>query len=802
MKKSLSFALMLITLSICTLSLRAKVVTVNVDIPGTLGSLITTKVDQLSDVSELTVIGKLNDSDFNVFALLKNVEKIDLSQTDINYIRGCRDLKKMAVILLPSTVTEVKENAFYSCHALKLIKAENAQIIGENAFRDCNVLTQVSFPNVTNIGKCAFYDCTSLATSYFPNVINIMGYAFYHCTSLTTVDFPNAISIASWAFGHCTSLKSMRFPLATTIREFVFAECPALISVNFSSVEHVGTGAFSDCGSLTTVVLPKSVKRIGVKAFDYCYNLKDVYCNVALPLGTTAFSSYYLKLQNTTLHVSAFSIGTYQLDSRWNKFGKIVALDGRIDNVGVGSNFSVVELKGLAEKSDLTISLGSVVTGSLGADYTFGHLTVSSKEKWQIKDYVQTQTRLYDNQSYYDKNNCYTTLIPYSEMIADNVIVKYTFKTNCWNFISLPFDVNVSDIEYPEGTLWVIRKYSGEDRAKVTGKTWQNMTNGMILKAGEGYILQCSNSASGSSEYKEFTFKAVNSSNKNNIFASKDVAKSLSTYMSDLPHNRSWNLVGNPYPCFYDTRHMEHNGVITVWNGSGYTAYSLVDDNYVLKPHEAFFVQCPDGASSMKFKAEGRQHTYEVASQSTPYRKSPANSCRREVYNFTLSGADYTDKARVVINESATTDYELSCDASKFVSDNPLVPQLYIIEDNQQMAIDERPLSDGEIALGMYIGEPSEYTIALDNVSADNVTLIDSATGNTVNLNTDTYTFAASRGTIDDRFVIQIGEATGVKEVPTDERSAKTTVYGIGGQKLSNPQKGINIINGNKILVR
>ena len=801
MKNFLFVALMLIALSICTISSHAKVVTVKVDVPGTLGMLITTKVDQLADVTELTVIGSLNDSDFNVFSLLKNVEKIDLSQTDINYIRGFRDLKKMAVILLPSTVTEVKENAFYSCHALKLIKAENAQIIGKNAFRDCTSLATVDFPNVTSIGAGAFYECTSLTTMDFPNVTSIGASAFYECTSLTTVYFPNAISIGSWAFSECTSLTTVDFPNAISIGSWAFAKCRALTSVSFPNVEYVYYHAFEYCSALTTVVLAKSVKLIDSDAFDYCYNLKDVYCDVALPLGTTAFSSYYLKLQNATLHVPTFSIGTYQLDSRWNKFGNIVPLDGKIDNIDIGSDFYVVELKGLAEKSDLTISLGLKRTGTSGVGHTFGHLTVSSKEKWQIKDYVQTQTRLYDGQSYYDKNNCYTTLIPYSEMTADNVTVKYTFKTNCWNFISLPFDINVSDIEFPEGTLWVIRKYSGEDRAKGTGKTWQNMTKGMTMKAGEGYILQCSNSASGTSEYKEFTFKAVNNSNKNNIFASKDVAKSLSTYVSDLPHNSSWNLIGNPYPCFYDTRNIEHNGVITVWNGKGYTAYSLRDDNYVLRPHEAFFVQCPKGASDMKFKAEGRQHTYETSSQSVLYSKSPANS-RRQVYNLTLSGVEYTDKARVVINESATRDYEISCDASKFMSDNPLVPQLYIIEGGQHMAIDERPLSDGEIAIGLYIGESGEYSIALDEVSDDNVTLIDLSTGNTVNLNSETYTFSASQGIVDNRFVIQIGDATGIKQMPIDEQSEKMTIYGIGGQKLSTPQKGINIINGNKILVR
>lgn len=529
--------------------------------------------------------------------------------------------------------------------------------------------------------------------------------------------------------------------------------------------------------------------------------MEDVYCHVVSPLNTTAFSS--TGASATTLHVPAFSVSAYILHDNWYTFNKIVALEGNVDRVSIISDFTITELKGLADKVDL-----SVLSNYSSSNYYEGHLTVSASGKWNLGEYLQTQSNRY----YYDDvndNEVYTynyynsTLIPYNEMSADNVTVKYSAETNRWNFISFPFDVNVSDILYPEGTLWVIRRYSGEDRAKMTGNTWQNMTNGMTLKAGEGYILHCTdgNTDSWNSSYVEFTFKAVNNTSKNNIFAYQDVAKPLAKYASDLAHNRNWNLVGNPYPCFYDTRNIEHNGVITVWNGNGYTAYSLLDDNYVLRPHESFFVQCPADATSMTFKAEGRQHTYEASSNAS-YAKAArvASANNRQVFNLTLSGAEYTDKARVVINESAKLDYEISCDASKFMSSNTAVPQIYVIENSQKMAIDERPLSGGSIVLGMYIGEAGDYTIGMSEAPA-NVILTDNATGKTVNLSSETYTFSASQGTSDNRFTIQIGDATGIEGISADV-TEKSDIYSISGQKLSAPQKGINIINGNKILVK
>ena len=155
----------------------------------------------------------------------------------------------------------------------------------------------------------------------------------------------------------------------------------------------------------------------------------------------------------------------------------------------------------------------------------------------------------------------------------------------------------------------------------------------------------------------------------------------------------------------------------------------------------------------------------------------------------------------MVINESAKLDYEISCDASKFMSSNAAVPQIYILENGQKMAIDERPLSDGTINVGMYIGEAGDYTIGMSAAPAD-VILTDNATGKTVNLNSETYTFSALQGTCDNRFTIQIGDATGIEGISADDGTEKSDIYSISGQKLSAPQKGINIINGNKTLVK
>ena len=54
---------------------------------------------------------------------------------------------------------------------------------------------------------------------------------------------------------------------------------------------------------------------------------------------------------------------------------------------------------------------------------------------------------------------------------------------------------------------------------------------------------------------------------------------------------------------------MDFTAPITVWTGSTYKAYSIVDDNYVLRPMESFFVQKPDEIDNIIFHKEGRQFT-------------------------------------------------------------------------------------------------------------------------------------------------------------------------------------------------
>ena len=55
----------------------------------------------------------------------------------------------------------------------------------------------------------------------------------------------------------------------------------------------------------------------------------------------------------------------------------------------------------------------------------------------------------------------------------------------------------------------------------------------------------------------------------------------------------------------------------------------------------------------------------------------------------------------------------------------------------------------------------------------------------------------------EEAYVVSInGTTTGIEEVTTDSDASDTPVYNLRGQRLTAPQKGINIIGGKKLVVK
>ena len=412
-----------------------------------------------------------------------------------------------------------------------------------------------------------------------------------------------------------------------------------------------------------------------------------------------------------------------------------------------------------------------------------GHLTLAEGSTLSLGKFVQTANwgSIVGNKKYTANGADYyhpTTLINKGFMRADSVIVKQQLGADRWYFVSLPFNTDVSKIGMPSGTYWALRTYDGAQRALgYMDNTWVNLQENETMNAHKGYIIQLTNEAN--DKHIELTFRANNDTKKNDIFTADSVSIPLEEHLSEFAHNRSWNLIGNPYPSFFDTQYIESKGTITVWNGNGYSAYSLADDHYVLMPFEAFFIQKPIDSNAVWFDTQGRLNTAEEAQTTALANKRIRRKQdeERKLFNFVLRDNNdvETDRTRIVLNEQVTLAYETSRDAAKFMEDKPRVAQLYSVDGGVKYAINERPINDGLAVLSVVIPQSGTYTLQLENCDDKEVMLFDTKTGNKRILDHDGYSFDADAGEYSGRFIVSFdGNITDAAQInATDEGEIK-----------------------------
>lgn len=826
------------------------------------------------------VTGNINDVDLSAIKNLTSLVKLDLSETSITSLPAdfMRDCRSLAEVKLPSTLNSIGNSAFYGCRSLKTFDLNGIKNIGTSVFEGCRTLSYMNLSGVETIGYKAFKDCTRLNNIDLSTVENVGDESFEGCTSLESVNLTSAISIGggdSWgySFQNCTSLKNVTFgenlrfiggrcfantaiesiilpeSLTDLSTKEVFQDCGKLTTVilpnaltsigsstfkNCTSLSQVvmktglssiGSEAFNGCTAIEEITIPSTVKTIGSSAFDNT-SIKTFKCYAAVPpIATSSFIGNGMDMSRTYLYVPPFSKDFYRNTQYWSNFYLMSSIQDPIDyiyverpltiNLEEEDNAVVANNPEIVLTSDVNFTSNGQVRGN-----NVGQLTATGEGTLSAGQMTINATL--SGRSYRYNQYC-PTLINYADkMRADNVTVNITlwkyrmYSGGPWHFISLPYDVKVSDIVPSNNTYWVIRRYDSAARAAgETDATWVNLTEDDVMEAGEGYIISAVGGESDTYDsYPCFSFASGNSLTKNNIFRSTDVIVPLTEYTAEFAHNRSWNLIGNPYPCYFDMHYLneEFTAPITVWNGSSYVAYSPVDDDLVLSPYEAFFVQCPLDAKEMTFKEGGRMHHEKGNSlyKAPAMGRSAVSVEERNVFNFEVSNDRFSDRARIVMNPEATMDYEIGRDASKFFADDSDGAQIYVAAD-VNYSISERPLDNGAATLGLRASKEDVFTLSLSGrYSSDwHVIITDNVTDANVDLTEGDYQFTATKGDFNKRFSVKFqNDSTtdiaslisyfGKDSLVTVTTVGGTTVYEGRISDMNVPTAGLYIISNGK----
>lgn len=762
---------------------------------------------------------------------LKEIELPEsLTTLDYNAFSYCASLSSVKI---PGKVERISPYSFYKCSNLQKVElAEGIKFIDNQAFYYCDRLLSINFPStLTSIGYEAFRE-TDLSEVNIPgSVENIGSNAFYRNKNLKKLTFGEGlVNIEGTAFSECVSIDSIVCPSTLrTIGDATFSGCKNLkqISLNEGLVS-INSYAFSGCTGLTDIVLPSTLEYCKGFAFNECGNIKTIEARSVLPPTTDGSCPLSgVDLTGVTLYVPSWSVGEYQLADGWNSFYTFQASNYLPQSIKVNKDFYFSlgdnDNKEYRPNISMTWSGHEVQDVNGNTNYDRGNLTVSSRSKLAINDfdmifspyakYFLDVNRNY-NYLYNNSRTQYngTSLIVKGEMRAENVTLNLYNYRGMWQFVTFPFDVKVSDIvPESENTSWVVRGHSGAMRA--AGKNdsvWVNLKADDVLEAGKGYIMHCYNP---DNDLVKFRISPLTTTvNRQLLFASDNRTLSLEENLSEFEHNRSWNLIGNPYPSFYDTRFMEFDAPFMVWNScaQNYYAYNPADDAYILSPGEALFVQRPVDQKDITFLKDGRQinqYARTLLDETTQARARGKEGVQRSVFNLTLSGENTSDRTRVVLNDEASMTYEMNKDAAKFASTVPTVAQIYSWNGESRYAINERPTGSGIVNLGVHCGTKGTYTIALANAVDGQVILEDKLMNISTEITADKgYSFEAEAGDDDSRFVLHItrgigggDDTTGINGITT-ETGEKQEVYSLDGIKMNAAKKGVYIQNGKKII--
>lgn len=239
------------------------------------------------------------------------------------------------------------------------------EIIREGVFTDCRFLSSVTFQGskVTEIGEEAFWNCIALKSIVLPGSLKSVGTdAFSNCDSLYEVTFQSGNGntvIATKCFDNVKSLTLLNFqgPGVARICEDAFIGCNiqwlalptslhtiesgAFIGNNLTILElpeglkYIGDMAFLNQygNGLKQLTIPSTVTHIGSKAFFSIGQLNYVKCNATVPpaAGEDVFTSNITG--RSMLYVPEGSVEKYKAAPVWRDFRYINGKDAGVDDI-------------------------------------------------------------------------------------------------------------------------------------------------------------------------------------------------------------------------------------------------------------------------------------------------------------------------------------------------------------------------------------------------------------------------------------------------------------------------------------
>lgn len=199
------------------------------------------------------------------------------------------DFPSLSAVSIPTTVKTIGKNAFANCANLRSISlGSDVDYVGVRAFSNCSNLTNAvisckkvgaTFPQDAELPYKS--DGTFRRYSCYDEGPELFGGVFANCRNLTSVTINEGVEyLGGRTFNGCDKLLRLDFPstlkgIGSTMGKYVVSgstdgQCPSLTYTNSF------IGFCSGCTSLTAITINDGIEFIGNRAFEDCFNLKNI----------------------------------------------------------------------------------------------------------------------------------------------------------------------------------------------------------------------------------------------------------------------------------------------------------------------------------------------------------------------------------------------------------------------------------------------------------------------------------------------------------------------------------------------
>ena len=296
-------------------------------------------------------LGRVEKIGSSVFAACTSLSEAELKNARISALPyGAFDnCYNLLSVVIPSTVTQIHEDAFTGCAKLvevynlsavpyvgtqtvhtsleekSIIYANGDFVFSDGKTTDCLLSyygdsTAVTLP-ASKSGKpysvCekAFYRNDGIVSLTIPDGVSAVGVsAFEGCIDLQSVCMGNDVeTIGKQAFADCDNLQTVTLSNSlATLEERSFYDCTLLEDMDLpQSLDFIGAQAFYNCRTLKHVVVSPRVVSLGKYAFADCSALESAELSEGLrEVGDYAFT-HCVALKNITLPESVTDLGRF-----------------------------------------------------------------------------------------------------------------------------------------------------------------------------------------------------------------------------------------------------------------------------------------------------------------------------------------------------------------------------------------------------------------------------------------------------------------------------------------------------------